>query len=202
MADQEVPAVRVYQIKVTLRDLEPPIWRRVLVRSDMTLKGLHNVLQVVMDWEGYHMHEFAIGKRRIGVPDKENFYEVENEGRIKLYQIVSRPRCKFYYIYDLGDNWEHELLVEKILPVDEGAFYPICIAGERAAPPEDCGGLWGYTEILDRLQERQTQPAESEAAIEGDEETPWWAGLDSEAFDLDKINRRLQSRFRRWQKRG
>jgi hypothetical protein len=73
MADQEVPAVRVYQIKVTLRDLEPPIWRRVLVRSDMTLKGLHNVLQVVMDWEGYHMHEFAIGKRRIGVPDKENF---------------------------------------------------------------------------------------------------------------------------------
>jgi hypothetical protein len=175
----------LYQLKVTLRDSKPPIWRRIQVTSDIRLSTLHRVLQVVMGWEGAHLHQFLAHGVSYGTPHPDFGFEVKNEQQVSLQQVVSRVKDKLIYEYDFGDSWEHELLVEKILPLEEGKRYPVCLTGKRACPPEDCGGVWGYISFLEALHD--PEHPEHEEMLE------WIGGeFDPEAFDLDEVNVALQ----------
>ena len=172
---------QIYQIKVTLRHSKPPIWRRILVPSDITLAELHDILQAVMGWCDAHLHQFIVEGTYYGVPDPDDYVEVKDERQMRLNQIVPGVKYKFVYEYDFGDSWEHELLVEKILPLEEGVRYPSCIKGKRSCPPEDVGGVWGYALFLEAMRDPEHPEHEDYVEWIGDE-------FDSEAFDLDEIN--------------
>jgi hypothetical protein len=135
----------IYQIKVTLLGTSPPIWRRLLVPAGMTLDQLHHVLQAAMGWEDCHMHEFSKGGRRFGQPGPGDGLmwaeDVEDEGTVPLYTVLGRVGAKMRYTYDFGDDWEHGIVLEKRLAVDPNMSYPVCTDGQRACPPEDCGGI-------------------------------------------------------------
>jgi hypothetical protein len=176
----------IYQIKVTLNDSKPPIWRRILVADTATLLQLHYILQIVMGWADYHLHMFTINGQIYGNPEDDEFGNMgtKNESRFKLNQLVGREGFKFRYEYDFGDSWLHDLLVEKILPVEKDTYYPICVAGKRACPPEDSGGVWGYKEILEaRANPKHPQHREYKEWIGKD--------FDPEHFDLDEVNKAL-----------
>lgn len=182
----------IYQIKVTLIDSKPPIWRRVLVEDTTTLSKLHTILQTVMGWDDYHLHMFTINGQIYGNPDDDEYGDMgtKNETRFKLNQLVGREGFKFRYEYDFGDSWLHDLLVEKILPADPstgsgGKRYPVCVAGKRACPPEDSGGVWGYEEILEAAANRKHP--EHDRYLE-------WIGenFDPEHFDLNEVNEVLR----------
>jgi len=185
MAKIKQPAdVYVYQMKVTLEDISPPIWRSIQVKNNTTLGKLHRILQIIMDWSNYHLHEFIIDGVSYGVPDKECMYEVKNEKNVRLSQVVSGEKSRFTYIYDFGDDWRHKILIEKILPVEPDRKYPVCIKGKRKCPPEDCGGVGGYYDFLEIIKDPDNP--------EHDEMLEWAGGsFDPEAFDLDEINRLL-----------
>jgi hypothetical protein len=175
----------VYQIKVTLKGSKPPIWRRIQVLSDTTLARLHRILQRVMGWEGYHLYQFAVAGLEYSDPKVLEEMEGKDARRVTLGTVVQSEKAKFLYEYDFGDRWEHELLIEKILPRHEGKRYPLCLAGKRACPPEDCGGIWRYGDFLKAIRD-PTHP-EHEEMLE-------WVGekFDPEVFDLDEVNRELQ----------
>jgi hypothetical protein len=177
--------VSVYQFKVTLNGIKPPIWRRIQVRSDTTLYELHQILQVVMGWSDYHLHQFVISGVYYGTPDPEFDFEIKNEKRVKLKQVISEVKKKFIYEYDFGDSWEHVILLEKILPLDRDATYPICLAGKRACPPEDCGGIQGYYDFLEAIQNPKHP--------EHDEMLEWVGGsFDPEEFDPNVLNQEIK----------
>jgi hypothetical protein len=176
----------VYQIKVTLKGSKPPIWRRMQVTSATTLAQLHQMLQCVMGWESYHLYHFVIGGMAYGDPSMLEEMEGEDARRVTLAALVRGAKDKFLYEYDFGDSWEHELRIEKVLPLEAGKHYPVCLTGKRACPPEDCGGLWGYASFLEAIQDPQ-HPEHAEMV-------DWVGGeFDPEAFDLDEINRELQN---------
>jgi hypothetical protein len=188
MGKPKVPA-QVYQLKITLQHIKPPIWRRVQVK-DCTLAKLHDIIQTCMGWDDYHLHEFDIGNERYGDPAqwRDDFggeLEVINEGKIKLSQLVARSVKKFTYVYDVGDNWGHTIQMEKVLAPEAGVRYPCCIAGKRSCPPEDCGGPWGYGDFLDAIQNPRH---------ERHEELLEWVGgeFDPEAFDMEAVNKELR----------
>jgi hypothetical protein len=175
----------VYQMKVTLKGIKPPIWRRLQVASTTTLAQLHRVIQRVMGWEGYHLYQFVVGGLEYGDPTILEEMEGEDAGRVSLATLVRGEKNTFLYEYDFGDSWEHELLIEKILPLDKAKDYPTCLTGKRACPPEDCGGIWGYAGFLEAI--RDPQHPEHEEMLE-------WVGgeFDPDAFNLDEVNRELQ----------
>ena len=177
-------ALSVYQLKVTLRDSKPPIWRRIEVTSDIRLSTLHQVLQVVMGWEEAHLHQFMAHGIYYGTPHPDFGFEVHNEQQVSLQQVVSRAKDKLIYEYDFGDSWDHELLVEKILSLDEEKRYPVCLTGKRACPPEDCGGMWGYASLLEAIRDPEDPEHEEMMAWVGSE-------FDPDLFDLDEVNREL-----------
>jgi len=186
MAAKRPAITTVYQLKVTLKGSKPPIWRRIQVPGDVTLYKLHKVLQVAMGWTDSHLHQFIAHGRYYGEPDPDFAdMDVVNERRVKLSQVADREKAKFIYEYDFGDDWLHEILVEKILPPEAGASYPACLAGKRSAPPEDCGGIWGYEEFLGAIGD--PKHPEHEEMLE-------WVGgeFDPEAFDLAAVNRELR----------
>ena len=140
-------AQSIYQLKITLKGCRPPIWRRVQVRGDSTLEQLHWVIQLSMGWTNSHLHSFRIRGIEYGVPMPELGFDemgLRDEQPVKLSKVISGEKFKFSYLYDFGDSWDHDILVEKVLEVDPNTDYPICIKGKRACPPEDCGGVWGY----------------------------------------------------------
>jgi Plasmid pRiA4b ORF-3-like protein len=177
----------VYQLKVTLQDSKPPIWRRIQVSADITLSKLHHIVQTVMGWSDSHLHQFIVGDTFYGIPDPDSFMDMDTkyESRAKLNQIAPAEKSKFVYEYDFGDSWEHLILVEKILPAEEGAQYPVCLTGKRACPPEDVGGVWGYDEFLAAI--RDADHPDHEEMLE------WADGdFDPEAFDLEAVNKALK----------
>jgi Plasmid pRiA4b ORF-3-like protein len=155
------------------------------VISATTLAQLHRILQRVMGWEGSHLYRFVVGEMEYGDPRMLEEMEGEDARRVTLASLVRGEKAKFLYEYDFGDSWEHDLLIEKVLPSDAGKYYPVCLTGKRARPPEDCGGIWGYASFLDAIQD--PQHPEHEEMLE-------WVGgeFDPEAFDLDEVNRELQ----------
>jgi hypothetical protein len=178
---------QIYQIKVTLDDTHPPIWRRILVPGDSTLSDLHHIVQAVMGWNNSHLHMFTINDTIYGNPEDDEYGELgtKDEKKFKLAKLFPEGGKRFKYEYDFGDSWVHTLLIEKILPPEKGKEYPVCIKGKRACPPEDMGGVWGYEGFLEAISD--PNHPEHDEYIE-------WAGedFDPEAFDLEEANETLQ----------
>lgn len=176
----------VFQLKITLNDVKPPIWRRMQV-GDCTLFRLHKIIQACMGWEDCHMWLLVIGDEEYGddVMDAGGDRDFASARKAKLGQIIAQGIKKVGYEYDLGDSWRHTITVEKTLPAEAGVKYPRCIAGERACPPEDCGGPWGYPEFLEAIQNQKHKQHR--------ELLEWVGGeFDPEAFDLGQVNEELQ----------
>jgi len=182
----------IYQLKITLLDTDPPIWRRLLLPADLTLAKLSGVLEVTMGWGGMHLHEFSVGERRIGQADLEDGPmepSIEDERTVRLSGILGRVGSKAIYTYDFGDNWEHAIVLEKRLPIDPSMGYPVCTEGQLACPPEDCGGIPGYYDLIEALHD--PDHASHEEMLE------WSGDYDPQAFSVDKVNRVLASMRRR-----
>jgi Plasmid pRiA4b ORF-3-like protein len=183
----EIPQ-EIYQIKITLLGTTPPIWRRLLVPAGMTLEQLHDVLQVAMGWEDCHMHDFQIGQKRFGKPDPNDrlmgLPATGNERTVRMFSVLGKVGAKAVYTYDFGDGWEHSIAVEKVLAPEPGLAYPVCTAGKLHGPPEDCGGILGYYNLLEAI--RDPDHEEHEEMLE-------WIGegFDPDAFSVDEVNRRL-----------
>ena len=179
---------QIYQIKVTLDDTHPPIWRRILVPAHTTLLKLHDILQIVMGWEDYHLHMFTIEGSIYGDPTDDEYGDLGtvNEVNYKLNQVIYQQGQRLSYEYDFGDSWDHTLLVEKILLPQEGIRYPLCLKGKRACPPEDVGGGWGYENFLEAIRNPDHDEHEEYLTWVGEE-------FDPEAFNLEEVNTRLRS---------
>jgi hypothetical protein len=187
MAVKKEPGpISIYQLKATLEYIKPPIWRRIQVRGDVTLFKLYKILQAAMGWEDYHLHQFIVGEDYYAIPSPEDPWpmETKNEKRAKLFQVAPVEKARFIYEYDFGDSWRHNILVEKILHPERDLEHPICLAGKRSRPPEDCGGIGGYYEFLEAISD--PKHPEHEDMLD-------WAGgeFDPERFDKEEINHLL-----------
>jgi hypothetical protein len=138
---------QIYQLKVTLLGTAPPVWRRLQVPGGFTLDRISRVIQVAFGWQSYHLHSFEIAGRQYGEPDPLGDLDLDDELDWRLDGVVAAGD-RFTYVYDFGDWWEHEVVVEGVFPADPDQRYPVCVAGERAGPPEDVGGPSGYTDAL------------------------------------------------------
>jgi hypothetical protein len=193
-AKHETPVTEIFQIKVTLLGSDPPIWRRLLVPANLMLAALHKLLQVAMGWDSSHLYEFRKGKQFWGRPNpEERFFDLPptiDDRKVRLDEVLLRVRSSFVYTYDMGDSWEHAIVLEKRLPVDPNLKYPACLGGERACPPEDCGGIPGFYDLLEAG--RNPEHPRHEELLE-------WVGeeWDPDAFSLDDVNQRLHGRRRR-----
>lgn len=179
----------IYQLKITLKGFRPPIWRRFLVASTVSLEDVHDILQIVMGWTDSHMHEFSKGSDRYGVPDADFPSDILDEAKYRLEQVLKNEKDKLNYTYDFGDGWEHEVVLEKILPFETGVALPACLKGRGACPPEDIGGVVGYAMFLDAILD--PEHPEHESMLE------WIAEdidgvFDPEYFDLAEVNNLLQ----------
>ena len=137
-------ALNVYQFKVILRDVHPAVWRRVLVRDETTIRTLHETVQLVMGWANCHLHQFIIRGKEYGVAYEGGISFADNPDKVRLSDFRFKPHEEFEYVYDFGDNWEHDIRVEKILALNPARAYPVCIGGAQPCPPEDSGGPWCY----------------------------------------------------------
>ena len=186
---------QVYQFKISLKGIRPIIWRRIQVPESYAFWDLHVAIQDVMGWLDYHLHEFEIVnpltglKVNIGIPDGDFDKEVLPGLKEKISDYFSMENRLADYTYDFGDSWEHSVKLEKILPKEKDVNYPICIAGKRACPPEDCGGIWGYEDFLKII----SNPDDKEY-----EEMIKWAGgkFDPEDFDMKEIS--FDNPAKRW----
>lgn len=180
-----------YQLKMVLKGISPPIWRRFQVSGNISLYKLHLVLQAVMGWENYHLFEFQMGDLRFGIPDPEEYHDVKDARRYKLNKVLPAEKTRLMYTYDFGDGWEHELTVEKIIPVESELKHPVCLGGKRAGPPEDSGGVGGYEDYLKILRTPlAADPDDEDEEIKSRRE---WIGekYDAEYFNLEEINQDL-----------
>lgn len=183
------PSAEIYQFKVTLMGITPPIWRSVHVDGDCTLAQLHHFLQVAMGWENSHLYMFRVGSKRYGPLDVDDDDELGllDATRTRLAAALPGVGTTFIYAYDYGDNWQHELLLEAIMPALD-MTYPRCIAGERRCPPEDVGGIGGYANYLEAM----AGPNHAEH-----EEMMMWRGpFDPEEFFVERVNHELAKKFR------
>jgi len=190
MARTKRGAADLYQLKVTLLGSKPPIWRRLQVSGDVTLYQLRHILQIAFDWTESHLHQFVVDDTFYGEPAPDLLDlgpPTEDEGKVRLQQVAPGPKDRFVYEYDFGDSWEHGILVEKTLPPVPEVHYPRCITGKRAAPPDDCGGVWGYYELLEALADPDHTDHEDLTDWLGDPD------FDPEAFSPEVVNERLST---------
>lgn len=183
-------STEILQIKLTLLDIKPAVWRRVPVPGSFSLNRLHQVIQAAMLWLDYHLHEFEIGDRRYGDLQNEGddaFGErLYSDRNIRLRDLVARGVHRFSYAYDFGDDWRMTVVIEKAVPAEAGVAYPALVGGARAAPPEDCGGPFGYMELIVALAD-ENHP-------DHDEKTEWWGDgpLDPEDMEIESIESALR----------
>lgn len=188
----------IYELRITLQEIRPPIWRLVQVPNTLPLNRLHDVLQTVIGWTDSHLHRFEKDGKHWGVPepDEDDSIEIIDERRTTIGALLTTPGDSMLYVYDFGDNWRHNVELEKILRAS-GVVRPVCLAGERHCPPEDVGGVPGYAEFLEVIFE----PGHEEY-----EHYVRWAGGPSplnrsvgrfqpEGFDMMAVNKTL-SRMR------
>lgn len=179
-----------YQLKISLLGSEPLIWRRILVPGSMTLARLHEVIQLCMGWTDTHLHQFMVGNAFYAPPEEEEDWEeigAHDEAAFTLADLEADMRTHCMYDYDFGDNWQHEITLEKIIPPDEKpAGHAVLLAGERACPPEDIGGIPGYEDFLDAIQDPKSE--------EHKELLEWYGSddFDPDFFETEKINRLLK----------
>lgn len=186
---------RIFQLKITLKDIEPPIWRRIQVR-DCTLDRLHQYIQLAFGWWNYHLHEFRIQGQRYGDPqlldDGTDDFEFTDSTLTRISQITpwDGKRFRFEYEYDFGDGWQHEILFEGCLWAEHDARYPLCLEGERACPPEDVGGPLSFANYLEAM-----------ADPEHDRHNEFWhwrGPFAPEAFDAEKTTKKMRRGLPKW----
>jgi len=153
---------KIYQLKVTLQGTHPPIWRRLLVPGNLNFERLHHVIQDAMGWDDCHLHSFDVNGVEIGRPALAPYVLREPPRPEKQYTLdrVARITDRFTYLYDFGDSWTHEIVVEEVTTGELEA--PRCLAGARACPPEDCGGVWRFAELLRERAERMPEGPEGQ----------------------------------------
>jgi Plasmid pRiA4b ORF-3-like protein len=176
----------LYQLKITLLYVEPVVWRRVVVCSDMTLDRMDRVIQTAMGWTNSHLHQFRVGRTYYKIIDPEfDDDKTLPEKRYTVRDLAPSVKSKFFYEYDFGDNWEHEVLLEKTLPMDPNFKHPVCLDGANACPPEDCGGTTGYGEFLYAMAHPECE--------EHEQMKEWIGGeWDASRFDLGAVNASLK----------
>lgn len=192
------PTGTVYQFKVRLLGVKPAIWRRIQV-SDCTLDKLHEHIQTSMGWTNSHLHQFDIKGERYGDPEllDDGFedFECVDSTKTMLSEVLPKTgkRFSFKYEYDFGDGWEHEVVFEGCPTVDPKAKYPLCVEGERASPPEDCGGVYGYADFLEAISNKKHE--EHESMME-------WVGgwFDPEEFDAATATKSMRKGLPDWRK--
>jgi len=184
MANTEV-ATKIYQLKISLNEITPAIWRRFQVPGDYSLEDLHLIIQRVLGWDNDHLYCFTVRRNTYTDPGIANpEYGDGDASSITVGEAFSRKGSKNKYLYDFGDCWKHTILLEKTLAPIPGEQYPLCVTGERSCPPEDCGGSYRYDWILQVLSDPEDEEYEQTKEWMGD-------GFDSEAFDPEKVNTRL-----------
>lgn len=186
-----------YQLKISLTDSEPLIWRRVIVPPSILLPELHYVIQIAMGWEDAHMHQFFTGKPRVRkyyspmeyIDSEWGDYENMDYTDMVVSEFLVKPKNILGYEYDFGDSWEHDIVLEKLVESDLNIKLPICIEGENACPPEDCGGVGGYESLLEIVNDPKHEDYQ---------EMRDWLGIsgkkkyDPTKFDLEKVNKQLR----------
>lgn len=191
--------VEIYQFHVWLREISPMIWRRVLLRSDSSIADLHYALQIVFGWSDTHLHRFVIHGKDYGLAHIGGSSFADDPTQVRLSDFRFRCNARFRYEYDFGDLWQHEVRLERLLPLDPTTTYPVCVGGARASPPEDCGGPWAFMAlrqhyspwfIADRLIDilnSDPQDIDPEEVLSFE---PW---LKLEHIDRRATNRRLRA---------
>jgi hypothetical protein len=182
--------MRVFQLRISLMDSEPEIWRRVLVPEDYSLGDLHDVIQIAMGWENAHLHGFRQKDRSFGPKGPDSFENEQDEEEVLLSDVLKKSGSKILYEYDFGDSWEHVVSLEKVLKLDATTALPSCMEGENACPPEDVGGIWSYNSIVHSLSHDDDEDEECDI----DEELLEWMGDDfsPERFDMNEVNETLK----------
>lgn len=177
----------VIQFKINLKGGKPAIWRRFLIEKDIFFDEFHDVIQAVMGWENCHLYEFKVENYTISQinDDFDDFNDSIDSTKITLAEVFKKEKQKIIYTYDFGDSWTHEILVENFLEKEINSIYPVCLKGKNNCPPEDCGGIWGYQELLETIMD--TNNPDREEVLE-------WIGEDFDPlhFDIEEINNRLQ----------
>ncbi len=181
-------AKKAYQILIELRGSQPKIWRRLLISPQMSLYDLHRTIQLAMDWDNSHMHHFIKNKKIYALRTPWDDYWEEmgciDYSEMKVSDLLKRKGSRMLYEYDFGDSWYHDIIVEKTNVESTHKTLPVCLEGENNSPPEDCGGIWSYMNILEILKDPEHE--------EYDEWVEWMSeDFDPTYFDKDKLNKRL-----------
>jgi hypothetical protein len=187
MAARKRTALKIYELYVELEDIEPLIWRRLLVPATIGLPELHDLLQLAMGWTNSHLHSFTIGKKSFGMADVDDFEELNmlDEKKQTLDATLGEDIREFLYDYDFGDSWRHRIAAKPLARPNPDWHYPLCTGGARAAPPDDVGGPPGYEQFLAAIKDPKHE--------EHDSLLVWIGGaFDPEGFDLNAINRTLR----------
>ncbi len=179
----------IFQLKVTLAGTKPPIWRRLLVTDTITLPLFHSALQTAMGWTDSHLHMFIAGRDQYGMPDPDWDNDIIPETKVQLGSLLQNPKDKLIYEYDFGDSWEHRIVLEKVLPFDPETVTPVCTGGKRNCPPEDVGGVWGYEEFLEAINNPSHEDYDNMLEWAGDD-------FDPEQFNINNINAALKKSYR------
>jgi len=180
---------KIYQVQIALKGSKPKIWRRLLIESDLRLSDFHIIIQVAMGWTNSHFHQFVKNgiNFRVKYPDDDFWDEHEDVDykKTKVSALLKKEKDKLVYEYDFGDSWDHDIILEKILPKDDNAFYPICLAGKMKCPPEDCGGISGFEDMLEILKDPSHEEYEEYIVWTG-------GGFDPKEFDKEALNETLK----------
>lgn len=171
----------IFQLRIDLQHLRPPIWRRVLVPASASLDDLHEIIQAIMPWWDAHLHEFECNGAQYGIPRDDPWYEIGDSRAVVLSEVLFQVGAHISYTYDFGDTWGHKIKLEKVLDPAPDMNYPFCVTGRRACPPEDCGGPPGYEAMLQALADPDNDDHEMYREWVGDD-------FDPEAFDLNEAN--------------
>lgn len=181
--------VTIYHLRVTLRDVSPLVWRRLLVRSDTTIAQLHDVLQIAMGWEDAHLQQFRIHGKAYGVYHEGGMTFADNPHTVRLADFRLRKGERFVYEYDFGDFWQHDIRLEQMGPPTTRVHYPVCTVGSGDCPPEDCGGPAGYAAFLLERGSRSAMNEVSEAmAVVAERIRDWQQGGARPTWDDEELS--------------
>lgn len=174
-----------YSLRIELTHSEPMIWRRLLVPANITLPKLHRAIQGAMGWSNSHLHQFHIGNERYSEPDPYDNGRLIDEKGVKLSSLLVEQVREFIYEYDFGDDWQHRLVLEQVQQAHPSWKGSLCTAGQRACPPENVGGIWGYAEFLSAIANPQHEQHIDMLC--------WIGGVfDPEGFDINSANVRIR----------
>ena len=175
---------KVLKLRISILDVKPEIFREILVKDNITFEALHKIIQLSFGWTNSHLYSFTVKETQFSVPNKD-FPNEDLNVKNTITEILFRKGQKALYIYDFGDNWEHEIKVIEVMHEDKEIKYPICIGGKRNAPPEDCGGFPGYEEVIKAF--KNPQKKESKDLLE------WLGDYNPEEFDIDEVNELIRN---------